>query len=362
MEKKEQNTLIKLFEIAKSLSSALDIDLLLKRIGDAAETLTVSEASSIMLLDENKQNLYFKVTTGEKSGVLKKLKVAVGQGIAGSVAQKKESLIVNDVTKDVRFNSSFDKSSGFTTKSILAVPILSGDELIGVVEVLNKKNNQQYSEGDKEILESLASFASVSILNAMYVEDQKNFFIYIIEIIVQGIEGHDPKLTGHTWRVAQMSTALAQALGLNDSDYKNLYYGALLHDIGYLSSAINAAADTSDIFTSFTQSPEKIHPTLGWEMVRKINILKGSAPVVLYHHEHYDGTGYPQGLKNGEIPLGAQIVSIAEFTDEMKIAGYPPDKIQEMIKENSSKKFDPNLVDIFLKEIDLSETVLAKKS
>jgi HD-GYP domain-containing protein (c-di-GMP phosphodiesterase class II) len=361
MEHSDNTTLKKLFEIAKNLSSAQEIDTLLKRIGDAAEGLTESEASSIMLLNDEKTHLYFKVTTGEKGGLLKKMKVAVGQGIAGSVAQTKQSLIINDVSKDPRFSTAFDKTSGFITKSILAVPILSRDELVGVAEVLNKKGNLLYTEDDREILESLASLASVSILNAQFIEDQKNFFIYIIEIIVQGIEGHDIKLTGHTWRVTQMSTALGMALGLRDNDYRNLYYGALLHDIGYLSAAANIGAD-KDIFTAITQSPEKMHPTLGWDMVRKINILKNAAPVVFSHHENYDGTGYPQGLKDGEIPLGAQIVGIAEFVDEMRIMGYPGYKIAEMVKENSGKKFDPNLVDIFFKEIDLAEAVPAQKS
>jgi len=354
MEEKSLNEILKeLFEIAKSLSSTLDLDTLLKRIGDAAEKLTESEASSIMLLDEDKKHLSFKVATGEKSGIMKTLKVKVGEGIAGTIAQTKESLIINDVSKDKRFANSFDKSSGFKTRSILGVPLLIGDELIGVAEVLNKRNGD-FNEDDKEILQSLASLASVTILNARFSEDQKNFFIYIIEIIVQAIESRDPKITGHTWRVAQISTAIARAFGIEKEEYKNIYFGALLHDIGYL-----VGSKTMDlgqgIYGIQHTDLDKQHSLFGWEMVRKINILRNAAPIVKYHHENFDGSGYPEGLKGEEIPFGANIVALAEYVDELKIIGYSNEKIYEMVKLNRSKKFRPDIVDLFINKKLLPE-------
>ncbi|OGS21349.1 MAG: hypothetical protein A2252_08905 [Elusimicrobia bacterium RIFOXYA2_FULL_39_19] len=336
MKKTEQETLKQLFEIARSLSSTLDIDTLLKRIGEAAEQLTEAEASSIMLVDDDKENLFFKVATGEKSNILKKLRVKIGQGIAGTVAQTKESLVVDDVSKDSRFSGSFDKSSGFVTKSILAVPILLGNEIVGVAEVLNKKNGQSFTEDDKIILQSLASFASVSIVNARFAEDQKNFFVYIIEIVIQGIESRNAKLTGHTAKVAQISTAIARHMDLNQQDYKDIYYAALLHDIGYLSTTKSTFIET--------------HPNMGWEMIRKINILKGAAPIILSHHEMFDGSGYPKGLIGEAIPIGARIISLAEYVEDMHAEGHSYDKIALMIQSNSSK-FDPKAAEIYLSEI-----------
>ncbi|OGS18627.1 MAG: hypothetical protein A3J83_04310 [Elusimicrobia bacterium RIFOXYA2_FULL_40_6] len=336
MKKSQQEALQELFGIAKSLSSTMDIDTLLKRIGEAAEQLTESEASSIMLVDEDKEHLFFKVTTGEKSSVLKKMRVKIGQGIAGSVAQTKEPLVVNDVSKDVRFAGSFDKSSGFITKSILAVPIMLGNEVVGVAEVLNKSNGQGFTDDDKIILLSLASFASVSIVNARFAEDQKNFFVYIIEIIIQGIESRDPKLTGHTAKVARIATSLARFLGLEGQDYKDVYYAALLHDIGILSAPKATFIET--------------HSTVGYEMIHKINILKGTAPIILAHHELIDGSGYPKGLKGDEIPLGAKILSVAEFVEDMRTEGHSYEKIRQML-ENSKNKFDQKIIDIYLSEI-----------
>jgi len=350
MKKTEKETLQNLFEIAKSLTSTLDIDTLLKRIGESAEQLTDSEASSIMLLDEDKQHLSFKVATGEKGGAIKKMKVKVGEGIAGTVAKTKESLIINDVSKDPRFSSQFDKSSGFKTKSILAVPLLDGEEVIGVAEVLNKKNGENFTEDDKTILQSLASLATVSIINAKFAEDQKNFFIYMIEIIVQAIEGRNPKLSGHTWKVAQLSTAIAKIIGIEPKEYKDIYYGALLHDIGYISLKKTEKEET--IFSLMEKDEsEKTHPILGWEMVKKINILRGAADLVLTHHEYYDGSGFPQGLKGENIPIGGRIIGFAEFIEDLKLKGHSQENIKKIVEEESGKKLDPQIVKIYLSEI-----------
>lgn len=354
MEKSLQDILKQLFDIAKTLSSTLDVDTLLRRIGDAAEQLTDSEASSIMLLDDDKKTLSFKVTTGEKSGILKKLKVIVGQGIAGTIASTKEPMIINDVSKDPRFAGTFDKTSGFQTKQILGVPLLMGDELVGVAEVLNKKDGQEFDNDDLHIMESLGSLATVTIQNARLAEDQKNFFIYIIEVIVQAIESRDPKLTGHTWRVAQLATSIGRLLEIPEPDYKNIYYGSLLHDIGYLAGTRNTNLG-GGIMSVQQGNLDKDHPLFGWEIVHKINMLKGAAPIVKSHHENYDGTGYPEKLTGDDIPVSANIVAIAEFVDEQRMNGYANDTINKMLLQHKGKRFRPELIDIVMAENLLPE-------
>jgi len=354
----ENEILSQLFDIASTLSATLDLDTLLKRIGSAAEQLTDAEASSIMLIDETGQNLYFKVATGEKGIVVKKMKIKIGEGIAGWIAQNKKSLIVNDVSKDPRFSGSFDKSSGFQTRSILGVPMMLGDELIGVAEVLNKKDAKEFTEADEKILQSLSSFASVSISNARMVEDQKNFFMYMIEILVQAIESYDPKLIGHTWRVAQITTAISRSLNITGTEYKNLHYAALLHDIGYIMSTKSVSIGQGVVSVQ-QQDTEKFHTIIGWETVRKINLLSGSAPIIRSHHENYDGTGYPDGLKGDQIPISANILHLAEYVDNLRISGMDESKIQELVKMNSGKRFNPVVVNTFLNEVlPLMETTV----
>lgn len=337
-----------IFEIAKNISSAMDVDTLLKRIDSSAEKLLGAEASSIMLLDEAKENLVFKVATGEKGGVIQKMKIKVGQGIAGTVAKEQKPLIVNDVASDQRFTGQMDKASGFITKSIICVPMFVEDELLGIVEALNKRDASGFSQDDLRVLESLAALAAVSINNARTAEDQRNFFVNIFEILITAIESRDKKMVGHSWRVTQIATSIGKQKGLKGREYKDLYYGALMHDIGLLHLRDDLSI-SEGVVTGRDRNPETNHPKLGSDMIKNINILKGAYPIILHHHENYDGTGYPDGVVGENIPLGARIVAVAEAVDEMRTAGFEEDRIRQIIKMGQETRFDPEIVALYLK-------------
>lgn len=351
MEKKGCSTesIKEIFEIAKSISSVLDVDVLLRRISAVAEKIIDAEASSIMLLDEDKEHLSFKLATGEKGGVVGKMRINVGDGIAGTAAKEKKPLIVNDVSKDNRFNSEVDKVSGYVTKSILCVPMFMDEELLGVVEILNKRNNANFTDEDKDLLENTVSLAATSINNARIAEDNRNFFVNMIEILITAIEGRDQKLIGHSWNVAQLATTLGRHLGLKNQDYRNLYYGALLHDIGLINIK-GGLSIFEGVITVRERDPETNHPRIGAEMVRNINLLSGAVPVIRHHHENFDGTGYPDGLSGDKIPLAARIVAVAEVVEEMRLSGFNDDRIRQMLKLGQETRFDPQVVGIYLKE------------
>lgn len=349
----EISKLEEIFDIVKNLSATLELDAVLKRIGEAAKKLTNSEASSIMVVDEDKQHLYFKVASGEKVAILKKMRIKIGEGIAGNVALTKKPEIINDVSKDPRFAARFDQQSGFKTRNILAVPIVIGEknELVGVAEVLNKIGDEKYTSDDQKVLESLCGLAAVSILNAQYNENQRNFFVYITEILVSAIETVRPKFKGRYWKMTQLATLIAKSLGIdsNSEEYKNIYFGTLLHDIGYLSSdlqtAINNAADILK-----RAEIERNHVNEGYEMLKKINLLKSIALMVKHHHENFDGSGYPDGLKGEDIPLGARIINICETIENLRSSGNDDQKILKQLDLLSGIIFDPKLVKV-VKEI-----------
>ncbi|HCJ65896.1 MAG TPA: hypothetical protein DHV62_00865 [Elusimicrobia bacterium] len=324
----EKEQLQEFYELARELSGTLDLDTLLKKIGLAAEKLTHAEASSILLLDEDKEHLYFKTAGGEKGGIIKKLKVKIGQGIAGWVAKERKTLVVQDVTKDERFAKSFDKSTGFITKSILCVPLILHNELVGVAEVLNKKNGAQFTPQDQEVFQSLSNLAAIYITNAKFAETQRNFFTNIIEILAVASESREPNLTGHTRRIAQRALAIARELDFNEREYQNLYYAALLHDIGYLIPGDRNVRNLN-------------HPSAGVGMVRGINFLAGAAPIIRGHHENYDGSGFPDNIKGENIPLGARIIALLEAVEETGLT------IEE-VERFSGTKFDPQIVKLYL--------------
>jgi HD-GYP domain-containing protein (c-di-GMP phosphodiesterase class II) len=334
-----------LLNLARGLSSTLDVDALLKRIGPASEQLLLCDASSVMLLDEDKQHLFFKVATGEKGGVITRFKVKIGEGIAGAVAQTREPLLINDVSQDKRFSSQMDQASGFKTKSVLCVPMLAAGDLVGVLEVLNKKTPSGFSESDKNLLESMAGLAGLAIANARVVGGFRNFYSNTIEILISAIEARDMRMAGHCWRVAQRASSVGRKLGLDGQVLKDLYYSALLHDIGFLKVA--GGWNMARVLVMESPHMEQTHPLIGADMVRGIDILRGAAALIPFHHECFDGSGFPRGLKGDDIPIGGHVLSVIEYCEEMRMNGYAEEQVLETLRAEVGKKFHPQVAEAY---------------
>lgn len=343
-----------LLNLARGLTSTLDVDALLKKIGQSSEQMLLCEASSIMLLEDTKTHLFFKVATGEKGGVVTRFRIKVGEGIAGLVAEKRESLLINDTTADPRFSGQMDQASGFKTKSILCVPMIAGGELVGVLEVLNKKTPAGFSEGDKGLLESLASLAGLAIANARVVGGFRNFYSNTIEILISAIEARDMRMAGHCWRFAQRASSVGRKMGLEGTLLKDLYYSALLHDIGFLKVA--GGWNMARVLVMESPHMEQTHPLIGADMIRGIDILKGAAHLISFHHENYDGTGFPRGFKGEEIPLGGHILSVIESCEEMRMNGYAPEQVLATLEEQAGKRYHPQVAESY-REVLLAEEV-----
>ncbi|MCB4757284.1 MAG: GAF domain-containing protein [Elusimicrobia bacterium] len=346
----ETNQDTSIFELASNFCVIQDVDMLLKQITVAVEQMTASEAASILLLDDAKKQLVFRVATGEKGSTMKKFFVPVGRGIAGWVAEHGEAVLINDVKSDTRFTGQIDKSSGFTTRSILAVPMKVDNELIGVCEALNKIGGP-YTEEDQKILNQLASLAAATLNNARLSEDHRNFFSHIIDILTIAIEGMDTRMTGHSYRVAQLACRIGRAMGIEGEAYRNLYYGAILHDLGRV-AIYDLRLLPSVLTKTIERTPEKLHPLVGAELVKNIRLLSPIAPMIRHHHEYFDGSGHPDGLVGADIPLEARIIALAEQVDELRMQGLVGNDFDteavRLAKEGSGTKFDPDVVNIFL--------------
>jgi len=152
-----------LFHMASSLSTTLELSKILDIIIDSARGLLKAEASSLLLLDETTNELYFASATGDVSGRLKNLTVPLDKGIAGACVREGKVKIVNDTAQDKNFYPQIDKSTGFVTRSIIAAPLIISGKTIGVIEVLNKKEIQGWSEEDQELL-ILIAFQSANVI------------------------------------------------------------------------------------------------------------------------------------------------------------------------------------------------------
>ena len=342
--------------ISLELTRTTDLDVLLNKIIKYAVMIVKAEAASILLLDKEKNELYFKASLGKKSKELKKYKVKVGEGIAGWVAEKGNSLIVDDVAKDKRWAKKIDTSTKFTTKSLICVPLILEKEIVGVMEVINKKDKECFDKNDEEILNSFANQVVIALWNTNNIEGLNNYFINITEILIQAMENESLGPKGHFMRLARLATQIGSKLGINGKDYNNLYYASLLHDIGKIkvSRKIDISFKAKDNFR-LVQNEISLHPIVGANMLKQINLYKDIVPIVKHHHENYDGTGYPDGLSGDKIPIASRIIAVVEDYTKILYNEYNKnifEKNKELNKLFSfaGTRYDPKVINA-LKEI-----------
>jgi len=303
---------VKFFNVAQNLSTADNIDQLLEMIGKAVEELLNAERSSIMLLDESGKNLFFKTATGEE--ILKKLKVPVGKGIAGWIAQNKKPDIVNAPYNDSRFSSDTDKATGFKTRSIVGAPMIAGNELIGVAEAINKRDGD-FTQDDMEMLIGFAGLAAVSIVNTRLKTDQGNLFLNLIEFLVMGSESlgnPEPTMKGHAWEMARFALEIGKELEFSVEKQQLLQNAAFVHDIGFLGLE-NTELVGIKIEQELNDSAKyRLHPIIGAEMVKGIKIMQNLIPFIKYHHRYKNGEGFPENIPTEDITPEIEVISILE--------------------------------------------------
>ncbi len=342
-----------LTELTRHINSTLELEKLLDNMLQISTDMLQAEAGSILLLDEDRDELIFAAATGEKKDKLKDIRVPVGEGIAGWVARENKSVLVTDAQNDPRFFRKVDQKTAFKTTSIIAVPLLTKDKLIGVVEVLNKKHNQFFNEEDKSLLEAFANQAAVAIENAKLYDNLNNMFLNTVKSLAAAIETKDIYTRGHSERVTKYSELIARELGLPDADIKDLRLAGLLHDIGKIGIDESILRKPSKL-TDIEFQEIKKHPVYAANILGTIPQMKEIIPAIKYHHERYDGNGYPDGLKDGDIPYFARILSIADTFDAMSSNrpyrdALPLEMCLQEIKICSGTQFDPEISNVAIK-------------
>lgn len=347
--KEEQlRTLTKLSAI---LNSTLDPKEVQKRAMEAATELMNAQVGSLLLVDEKNNELYFEVALGEKGAQVKEIRLKIGEGIAGWVAQHGEPLIVEDVQKDPRFAKKADKKSSFVTRNMICVPVRIKDKTIGVLQAINKEEGA-FAQEHLELFQMLANQVGIAIENARLMEDLRQTFYETAEALAEAIEKRDPYTGGHTKRVLTYSMAAAGYMGLSREEMEQLKLSAILHDIGKIGvedRVLRKQASLNDEEFGLM----KTHPRMGAEIMQHVEKLKYVIPGMKYHHERFDGKGYPEGLKDVEIPLIARIISVADTFDAMTSdrpyrKGLSDEAAISELMKFSAIQFDPDVVKAFI--------------
>jgi GAF domain-containing protein len=338
-------------EVSSLVNSSLDTEEVRVRSILATTGLLGAEAGSLILRDGETGDLSIDVSVGDGSDRVRHLKLRRGQGIAGWVAERGMPAIVNDVRKDLRFCGDVDELSGFVTTSLICVPVKSKGAVVGVLEALNKKSGPFLAE-DLEVLEVLANQVAVALENARLYEEVGQMFGAVIEALLETVEKRDAYTRGHTRRVTGHSVAIGQGLGLAKAEVEELRLAAMLHDIGKIGIS-DRVLHKDGALTHEELETVRHHPVYGAEILQHIKKLHGVLPGVKHHHERYNGTGYPGGLKGSDIPVMARIIAVADTFDAM-VTDRPYRKglavyaAVEELKKQRGVQFDPAVVAAFL--------------
>jgi len=322
--------------IHRLLSSTLDIDELLPRIARLSIQVMRAYRCSIKLLDKKKKTLIPKTTVDlRKNKRINLRKLPVGKGIPGKAVGRSKAL---------------------RGKGYLSVPLIDED-VIGVITVYDKTNGTPFSQFDQEILTTLAEQAVIAIKNAQMYKEQQEVILGSIKSLATIMNTRTPHLYQSSKFRVRLTLEIGQEMGMTGTELKSLEVASMLHDAGQVSLPDEILTKRTRL-TGKEYELVKKHPAKGVEIIEPLKALSPAMPMILHHHENYDGSGYPAGLKGEAIPLGARIMAVAgAFEAMVALRPYRKktktiDEAVEEIKKHTNKQFDPKVINAFVKAID----------
>jgi HD-GYP domain-containing protein (c-di-GMP phosphodiesterase class II) len=240
------------------------------------------------------------------------------------------------------------------SRSFICCPILFEKETLGILVVDHLKKKRPLTQTDVSLLSGIAHQIGISINNARLKELQKDQFHSILRVLAASIDARDPLTAGHSEKVTEYSLGIARAMGLNETFCEVLGIAALLHDYGKLGIQDHILKKPGQLTPEESREIHS-HAIKSKRILEQMNFTGEFAEIPSWtgaHHEKYDGSGYPEGLKGEAIPLGARIIAVADVFEALTAQRHyrnpmPMEEALKIIKEGSGKDFDPRVVEAF---------------
>jgi len=238
------------------------------------------------------------------------------------------------------------------TQDLLVVPLHFEGGLLGVLYGGNRLDGAHLTSIDAKLCSSMCSSLSIFLQNMMLFEDAQAMFVGTLHALTAAIDAKDSYTFGHSERVALLSRMLAQAVGLDEETCERVYLAGLVHDVGKI-GVPEAVLTKPGRLTDDEFELIKMHPDIGGNILKDIRRMQDLVPGVLYHHERWDGRGYPSGKAGREIPLFGRLIGIADAFDAMSSNRTYRDamaleRVLDEFKRCRGEQFDPELTDVFL--------------
>jgi putative nucleotidyltransferase with HDIG domain len=349
-------------EIDLAISSNMGLDETLQVVLYQARARLHVDACAILLLDPDTQTLSYTCGQGFRTEIIKRATLKLGEGHAGYAVKEQRMFGRAEIEAPAEISDRAELIAEENFFVYFIAPLMAKDKLLGALEIYHRAPLIMKTEWLK-FLETLAGQTAIAIDNATLFDDLQRANAELSQAYDTTLEGwstaldlRDKDTEGHTKRVTEMTVRLAERMGVSAQDLIQIRQGALLHDIGKMGIP-DRILHKPDKLTDEEWVSMRMHPTYAFQMLKPIAYLKRALDIPYCHHEKWDGTGYPRGLKREEIPLGARIFSIVDVYDALTSdrpyrAAWPKDKALQHIQELSGSYFDPQVVEAFLKMMD----------
>lgn len=338
--------LVSLHEVTKVLASTLDPSELNRKFLNYSTRLSKADSGALLLVD-NTSGFIISETAGFHSHYDFWLSEPFTSACHW-VSSNHEPLMLE---------SGSDLPSGLLpppegVRSCILFPLKTNEKFVGVLLLLRRSQHQSFSNLDLEIISTLSSQASISIENVRLYENIRSNYLSTIRAFALAVEAKDEYTHGHSENVMKYTMVLGRHLGMSDSELELVKYAGLLHDIGKIGISERILNKAGRLNPDEYDHIKK-HPELGAKIISDVPFLKPLVPLVLHHHEFYNGAGYPFGLSGEEIPFGSRVLSVSDAYEAMTSdrpyrRSLSMDVALGILLEERGKQFDPNVVDAFL--------------
>ncbi|NMC54395.1 MAG: HD domain-containing protein [Chloroflexi bacterium] len=354
-----------LHAIDKAITTNTHLDAILEVVLEQVTRQLDVAAARIMLYQPATLTLETSKAVGFHNMDLAMRPCRLGVGLSGQVAAERRTINISDIYIDNIPTSGVEANSFLAVEDFQAyfgAPLVSKGQIKGVIEVFNRTPVNASPEW-LHFFETLSRQATIAVDEATLFEDLERSNIELVLAYDNTLEGwsralelRDYETKGHSERVTDMTVRLSRRLGLPESEISQIRRGALLHDIGKMGIPDHILHKPGPLTNEEWEIMQK-HPIYAFEMLSRITYLRPALDIPYYHHEKWDGTGYPFGLQGNQIPLPARIFAMVDVWDALASdrpyrKAWSPERIKQYMKENAGTHFDPQLIAIFLQVLE----------
>lgn len=354
-------SLVSLYQISEAMGSTIHLNSLLDLVLDSIVSEFDANLVSISLWDSHRECLALEAFHGPEEKIKEYPLLSGKSEINYMVLKDAKPQVVNELEQS---EGSGTEEQASTYRSLVCHPLLAQGKVIGTLNMLRMGQFNSFGLGDVHLLWILASKAATAIEHSRLYNELEKAYIGTVRAFANAVEARDNYTRGHTERVYKIASLIARDLEWSDEQMKNMYMGCILHDIGKI-GVPDMILNKPGRLTQEEQEAMRKHPETGVRMLEGIPMLEPALPYILYHHEQYDGSGYPLGLKGNNIPIEGRVLAIADTVDAILTnrpyrKGASIEKVNQELISCSGKQFDPELAQLFLKIIRKDNADLAE--